>query len=138
MYTYVVSRANARYKIRNTRLCAARVDAERGAAINVERGRPCDRRPANQLFSFVVPPSSFPVRVHAEAAGTDWPQDIARILRARANYDRPIALKGNAEFPLLTVRIGRGTPRESQTVANAFICGVAILVIRRADVPSKV
>lgn len=49
----------------------ARVTRERSR--NVELGRPCDRRPANQLFSFVVPPSSFPVRVHAEAAGpTGW------------------------------------------------------------------
>lgn len=56
----------ARWRM-SRRAIASRLTRE--APRNVEQGRPCDRRPANQLFSFVVPPSSFPVRVHAEAAG---------------------------------------------------------------------
>lgn len=69
-----------RARVKRNRTARRGVGGREGAAINVERGRPCDRRPANQLFSFVVPPSSFPVRVHAEAAGTDWPQDSRAII----------------------------------------------------------
>lgn len=95
---------------------------------------PCDRRPANQLFGFVVPPSSFPVRVHAEscehrvATGrTAISLDLCKL--CAADRDRE-----NVKSPQLTnrgVRTSRVTPQIA--AVNAFICGVAILVIRRAD-----
>lgn len=110
----------------------------REASRNVELGRPCDRGPANQLFSFVVPPSSFLVRVHAEAAGPTARRQIA-------NIPGPCELcavdhgKGDADVPRLTYCIGLAARDAPQiTLASAFICEVAILVIRRVDDSSGV
>lgn len=135
-----ISRANTRHEIRNTRVRAARVYAassregrrdKRGTRVDhVTGGRPISCLALSCRQAHFQSVCTRKLRVPTGR------QDRARLFRAGANYGRPFALRGNVESPPLTAGIGRATPRESQTVANAFICGVAILVIRRADVPS--
>lgn len=94
--------------------------AARGAAINVERGvRPCDRRPANQLFSFVVPPSSFPVRVHAEAAGTDWPPGLSAIIPGPCELRSAVRVKRKRRIAGVD---GRDRSRDATRIADRRKC----------------